>query len=792
MSFNVRRCGLIQLPILIGILIISVAIPALTVLVQENQDVRNRAANGDKIICERCSKNSSCEWVVYEVDASVGCDVLYESQMTIISRTAKCECGKVANATDSKCGTVSTGGCTGTKCNAAGDTCCINSFNGGTIPYCEAGFVCDMNSSSSLFGKCIKPWSSTQQCNRCSSNRNCYRAYFEAPYPGDCSTIAPVSTSLIKYVYEAGCCAGGGDTTPPTQKWYYCDGTQSTCKVDTNTYADSASCSAAHGGRTCYYYDEEAGCNSLCAAADYKYYCDTTCKKTTEKFAGADCSAVLGKACYSTSNCNGVCPTSGTSCSGSEGTVPSGSWGCQSLSTRAYCLNGVWSSSNSEYCQYDCKDGRCNSAPPTTCNDYQGNPISAGSWGCKTATTRAWCNSGVWINDDNCATNGGTCLNGTCNIPVACSKVGDTCCLGGSTGKFCNNSLLCGRDSKCTTDCGGTNENCCYNDKCDTGLTCNSSGKCVTVSTCNSVGDTCCMSSGVAYCNNSLKCGVHGTCLTSCGTKDQVCCHESIVGGVCVSGLSCLNGICKGATETVCGNRPDGTARVVGESWCTGNTLYECINPTGTLINLRTTLCTDGCAALTSTTAKCNVVKKYWQHDATANGYNCSTDSRWMCTETTTVTKFADKASCENDVGCDVTFYRYTCNPVTGNWSCVNTPQTGQPSYSEVTYGSAAAAEQKCITDDPSDLCKKTSTCSVCSEEKNGYVGPDKSGGDYNCDGVLTTGDYIVWRGEYLDYVLKRINKNRYVANGNCKNNPDLYYLTGTRDYSLWRENYLK
>ena len=163
-----------------------------------------------------------------------------------------------------------------------------------------------------------------------------------------------------------------------------------------------------------------------------------------------------------------------------------------------------------------------------------------------------------------------------------------------------------------------------------------------------------------------------------------------------------------------------------------------------------------------------------------------------MCTETTTVTKFADKASCENDVGCDVTFYRYVCNPVTGNWSCVNTPQTGQPSYSEVTYGSAAAAEQKCITDDPSDLCKKTSTCSVCSEEKNGYVGPDKSGGDYNCDGVLTTGDYIVWRGEYLDYVLKRINKNRYVANGNCKNNPDLYYLTGTRDYSLWRENYLK
>lgn len=751
MSFNVRRYGLIQLPILIGILVISIAIPALTVLVQENQDVRNRAAGTWYFCLRRTATGGGVEVV------SIDSGKMTEAECEAYAKSYK---GGSASSEWER-GNVEVGSCT------------------------QASDLCEFTPLS-VFSKCNN--GTCGNSDRHFSLDSCTRAlkYYVKYNLGKTPAESDKCFSTIQACKDSGLC----ETT--TQKWYYCDGTQATCKVDTNSYPDSASCTAAHGGRTCYYYDEEAGCNSLCAAADYKYYCDTTCKKTTEKFAGADCSAVLGKACYSTSNCNGVCPTSGTSCSGSEGTVPSGSWGCQSLSTRAYCLNGVWSSSNSEYCQYDCKDGRCNSAPPTTCNDYQGNPISAGFWGCKTATTRAWCNSGVWINDDNCATNGGTCLNGVCNTPAACSKVGDTCCVGGSTGKFCNNSLLCGRDSKCTTDCGGTNENCCYNDKCDTGLTCNSSGKCVTVSTCNSVGDTCCMSSGVAYCNNSLKCGVHGTCLTSCGTKDQVCCHESIVGGVCVSGLSCLNGICKGATETVCGNRPDGTARVVGESWCTGNTLYECINPTGTSINLRTTPCTDGCAALTSTTAKCNVVKKYWQHDATANGYNCSTDSRWMCTETTTVTKFADKASCENDVGCDVTFYRYVCNPVTGNWSCVNTPQTGQPSYSEVTYGSAAAAEQKCITDDPSDLCKKTSTCSVCSEEKNGYVGPDKSGGDYNCDGVLTTGDYIVWRGEYLDYVLKRVNKNRYVANGNCKSNSDLYYLTGTRDYSLWRENYLK
>jgi hypothetical protein len=498
----------------------------------------------------------------------------------------------------------------------------------------------------------------------------------------------------------------------------------------------------------------------------------------------------------------------------------SGTFLCKNSTTSSECLvTGKWKDTNCTGSQ-TCEDGKCNSAPPTTCSDYQGNPVSAGYPGCKTATTKAWCNSGVWINDYNCATNGGTCVNGECQTVAECSKVGDACCLGGSTGKFCNSGLKCGSDSKCASSCGIENYPCCYNPngagtcinspgsylKCDSNKCVKYLGWCyLSDQKVFKEGDTFCQGMALQKCEYSGNQSVVTNCSVSCeyssatgqspfvgnccGGLNQACCTKTTA---CSSGLSCVSGVCKNQTTNVCGNRPDGTARVVGESWCTGNTLYECINPTGTLINLRTTPCTDGCATLTNTTAKCNVVKKYWQHEAVANGYNCSTDSRWMCTETTTVTKFADRVSCENDVGCDATFYRYTCNPVTGNWNCANTPQSGKPSYSEATYGSVSAAQQACIVDDASDLCKKTQSCSVCAEEKTGYQGPDKKGGDYNCDGSLTTGDYIVWRGEYLDYVIKNISKNRYLANGNCAVNPDLYYLTGTRDYSLWREMYLK
>jgi len=53
-------------------------------------------------------------------------------------------------------------------------------------------------------------------------------------------------------------------------------------------------------------------------------------------------------------------------------------------------------------------------------------------------------------------------------------------------------------------------------------------------------------------------------------------------------------------------------------------------------------------------------------------------------------------------------------------------------------------------------------------------------GGDYNCSGDLTAGDYIVWRDEFFKKGIER------KADGDCDGK------TSLSDYSRWREEYLK
>lgn len=71
--------------------------------------------------------------------------------------------------------------------------------------------------------------------------------------------------------------------------------------------------------------------------------------------------------------------------------------------------------------------------------------------------------------------------------------------------------------------------------------------------------------------------------------------------------------------------------------------------------------------------------------------------------------------------------------------------------------------------------------CLRCSEVKSNYSGPEKSGGDYNCDGAVNGGDYVVWRNEFLD----KLVGSRLQADGNCDKRVSI------ADYSIWREAYL-
>ena len=87
------------------------------------------------------------------------------------------------------------------------------------------------------------------------------------------------------------------------------------------------------------------------------------------------------------------------------------------------------------------------------------------------------------------------------------------------------------------------------------------------------------------------------------------------------------------------------------------------------------------------------------------------------------------------------------------------------------------------------DLCKSVvldslhPECSVsCKKTDANYVGMDKWGGDYNCDGSLTGGDFMVWRIEFLDKIVGDFLR----SDGNCDGKVSL------ADYSRWREEYLK
>jgi hypothetical protein len=72
----------------------------------------------------------------------------------------------------------------------------------------------------------------------------------------------------------------------------------------------------------------------------------------------------------------------------------------------------------------------------------------------------------------------------------------------------------------------------------------------------------------------------------------------------------------------------------------------------------------------------------------------------------------------------------------------------------------------------------ETRGCTKC--ESDSYQGMNRWGGDYNCSGDLTAGDYIIWRDEFFKKGTER------EADGDCDGK------TSLSDYSKWREEYLK
>jgi hypothetical protein len=73
--------------------------------------------------------------------------------------------------------------------------------------------------------------------------------------------------------------------------------------------------------------------------------------------------------------------------------------------------------------------------------------------------------------------------------------------------------------------------------------------------------------------------------------------------------------------------------------------------------------------------------------------------------------------------------------------------------------------------------------CQDCKSINPKYLGNGRQGGDYNCDRVVNGTDFVIWRREALDKIMKG---DCWQADGTGDNKVSL------QDYSLWREWYLR
>lgn len=122
----------------------------------------------------------------------------------------------------------------------------------------------------------------------------------------------------------------------------------------------------------------------------------------------------------------------------------------------------------------------------------------------------------------------------------------------------------------------------------------------------------------------------------------------------------------------------------------------------------------------------------------------------WLCDEVTKICEEVSETVCNLDTNCVRSIdcpEGYTCSVIT------------------VTQTPAPVACQDCKIINPEYL-------------RNG-----RRGGDYNCDGVVNGSDFVVWRREALDKIMKG---GCWQADGSGDDRVSL------QDYSLWREWYLK
>jgi len=460
--------GIAQIFIMVAMLILAVALPVATKLVQQSQENRSKAASvgafcgiGDwgKKTCSddgksilECTKASpaTTEWSVQKTcPTDTKCFVEIDTPMCIstvktvsdancsghenstgfcVGTTyVRCEGGKVAYKLDnsSSCNCKCTDGTLCNTCNTWSGKNYFCSGNGKAVTTCSVGCV---DGSS---GGCAACNSSTQ--TGCASDKFCSAS-------STCETKKVGNSSCAKaWECKTNTCVGGKCTCSPStsgscSSGYTCVG--STCEQVICT-SSKYSCDGKDKKRLCNstgtgYITPSLTCLN-CSSASGGVNCDTAPAPVNGGWsAWGTCSKTCGGGTQTRTCTNPAPANGGATCSGSSSQT------CNTQACTTACTDSNWSStlspttcpSSGQQTRTWTKSGTCsggvthNPTETVSCTYVPTAVCTSGQQKCTGTNTYVVCStSGQWGTTSNTCTNNGTCTNGNVGSNVCVAPI---------------------------------------------------------------------------------------------------------------------------------------------------------------------------------------------------------------------------------------------------------------------------------------------------------------------------------------------------------------------------------
>lgn len=765
-AFWIRQKGLAQIPLMIALLLMAIAIPVVITLVQQQQDIRNKASYDCDQECAGIPEpgHKSC------MDQ---CNAVNPPTATLPSECSTCDyttmciytpCTRTVGGKEVICGygILPCGGAgfegecavCATRCSL--EDCFVGMKNCGKGGSAEAcGGICGVCNASApdrckdvdclgtngeFCGKGTKECCAIT-CNGhcCNTGENCYHAYGSNYY---CAAAQPGQCDCAKDTCKGATCVGTDNTVcsgaktdgicAPGQPGQ-CECANNTCVGGTCTGVGGVACPGKKTGSDC----------GVCKSSDP---CQCT---TVNGKSGVQCCGSDGQ--WMKSECG-----EGTTCTGTNGV----------------CLGPTEKKCGSVFAnQKVCGSGDLTSEGKIMVCDGNTGALK----------TYTQCNENFHCEEEGgiptCVTNYQECGSGE-NIGI-CSKdckgsgdlvevEGSESCVGGGTAGWvcCRNNTLAG-------PCEGGSKACGDSSRCKGGLH--------TVDFCNGGLDYVCCTEGLVCGEGDKKCegGFTYTCLSdgSWGTKTE-CPTKQCDGQVCMP-RTCTPGTSTCDSNYIATCNTEGTEFVISGSQCP----YGCEMVGGKAQCAKQTCVPGTLKCVSGKSSTCNDDGTGYVNEFPCV-YGCKTDGTACNQCDSTFQKRCNGnqvVECVDGVMTPKDCADPKCNSCTGDGVCKQTVFGGECPEGAPT--STPTPTPTPITGGPTSGPTSGPTGPVaCDCRNNRSAKIDRA--DANCDGKTDILDASIWRSESKDLGGTETNKATWLADFNCDG------FVNDLDRDIWLEKY--